>query len=330
MKPFTYVLPKTLAEASEAAAAANTVLKGAGIDLVDRMKERLQTPERVVNLLPLKAELAGVARDASGAVRIGASTTLTQLEQHEALAGDALAALRESAAVTATPHVRNRATVAGNILQFTRCWYVRSEAFRCLHGGRGPTCLAMTGDNRYHAVMGWQDCVRVHPSNLAPPLLALDAEYSTLRGEQVRTRKLAELFPAEPRAQNPEHTLEPGEIVTAIHVPAQPAGARSAYRESREKQSFDWATTACAVRVVLDGAKIAAASLVLGAVAPLPLPRPKAAAMLVGQAPSPDLFRKVAEAAFAGASPLAHNEYKLAVGKAIVRDALAAACGGGR
>src|SRR5687768_4366405 len=119
MKPFTYVVPKSLAEASEAAAAANTVLKGAGIDLVDRMKERLQTPDRVVNLLPLKAELAGIAAGADGGVRIGASTTLTQLEQHEALANDALAGLREAAAVTATPQVRHRATVAGNILQFT-------------------------------------------------------------------------------------------------------------------------------------------------------------------------------------------------------------------
>jgi xanthine dehydrogenase YagS FAD-binding subunit len=325
MKPFTYVVPKTLAEASAAGRQPNTVLKGAGIDLVDRMKERLQTPERVVNLLPLKDELAGVAVGADGALRIGALTTLTQLEQHEALAGDALAGLRESAAVTATPHVRNRATVAGNILQFTRCWYVRSEAFHCLHGGRGPTCLAMTGENRYHSVLGWSDCVRVHPSNLAPPLLALGAEYSTLHGEQVRRRKFAELFPAEPRAQNPEHTLEQGEIVTTIHVPPQPAGTRTAYRESREKESFDWATTACAVRVVLDGGKITAADVVLGAGAPVPLPRPKAAALLVGQAPSATLFQKVAEAAFAGASPLAHNAYKLQIGKAIVRDALAAA-----
>ena len=141
-------------------------------------------------------------------------------------------------------------------------------------------------------------------------------------GDQVRRRKLADLFPAEPRAQNPEHTLEQGEIVTTIHLPKQPDGARSAYCESREKQSFDWATTACAVRVVMDGGKITAANVVLGAVAPVPLPRPKAAALLVGQAPSATLFTKVAETAYAGASPLAHNEYKLQIGKAIVRQAL--------
>ncbi|MEO6593520.1 MAG: FAD binding domain-containing protein, partial [Planctomycetota bacterium] len=230
--------------------------------------------------------------------------------------------LRASAAMTATPQVRNRATVAGNILQFTRCWYVRSEAFKCLHGGRGPTCLAMTGENRYHAVMGWLDCVRVHPSNLAPPLLALGAEYSTVLDGKVRRRKLSELFPDQPLAQSAEHTLEHGEIVTALHVPVQPDGSRSAYCESREKASFDWATTACAVRLVLDAGVIKAADLVLGAVSPVPRPRPDAAKRLVGQKPSPELFAKVAEAAYAGAAPLAHNAYKLTVGKAIVREAL--------
>ena len=322
MKPFTYVLPHTLAEAGEAAKKPESILKGAGIDLVDRMKERLQTPAEIVNLLPLQKELAGIAVEANGELRIGALTTLTQLEQHPALAGRALAALRDSAASTATPQVRHRATVAGNLLQFTRCWYVRSEAHHCLHGGRGPTCLAMTGENRFHSVLGWLDCVRVHPSNLAPPLLALGAEYSTVLDGKVRRRKLIDLFPAEPRAQSAEHTLEQGEIVTTIHLPKQPDGARSAYCESREKQSFDWATTACAVRVVMDGGKITAANVVLGAVAPVPLPRPQAAALLVGQAPSATLFTKVAETAYAGASPLAHNEYKLQIGKAIVRQAL--------
>jgi xanthine dehydrogenase YagS FAD-binding subunit len=322
MQPFTYVVPENLAQAAEAAKQPDTVLKGAGIDLVDRMKERLQTPAAVVNLLPLKADLAGVAAESDGSLRIGALTTLTQLEQHAALAGDALAGLREAAASTASPQIRHRATVAGNILQFTRCWYVRSEAFRCLHGGRGPTCLAMTGENRYHAVMGWLDCVRVHPSNLAPPLLALAAEFSTTLDGKVRRRAFAELFPEQPRAESPEHTLQPGEIVTAIHVPAQPAGARSSYCESREKQNFDWATTACAVRVVLDGGVITAADVVLGAVAPVPMPRPQAAKLLVGQQPSDRLFQKVAEVAFAGASPLVHNGYKVTVGKAIVREAL--------
>ena len=322
MKPFSYVVPKSLDEAKAAAAQPDTLIKAAGIDIVDRMKERLQTPTNIVNLLPLNKELKGITVEADGGITIGALTTLTEIENHEALQGAQFTGLVGSAATTGTPQVRHRGTIAGNILQFTRCWYVRSEAFHCLHGGRGPTCLAMTGQNRYHAVMGWSDCVRVHPSNLAPPLLALDAEYTTVKAKETRRRKFSELFPEEPRAENPEHTLEDGEIVTAIHIPAQTANARCTYAESREKQSFDWATTACAVRVVMAGGKITAASIVLGAVAPVPMPRPRAAAMLVGKQPSTKLFQRVAEKAFQGAAPLAHNAFKLPIGKAVVRDAL--------
>jgi len=322
MKPFTYVLPESLDDAKAAAQHEHALVKAAGLDVVDRMKERLQTPQSIVNLLPLHEQLAGVTVGDDGEVTIGALTTLRALQEHDALQGEAFAGLVRSASTTGTPQVQNRATIAGNILQFTRCWYVRSEAFHCLHGGRGPTCLAMTGNNRYHAVMGWSDCVRVHPSNLAPLLLALGAEYTTVLGEQQRRRKLADLFPEQPLAQNPEHTLEHGELVTALHIPKQPANVRTAYTESREKQSFDWATTACAVRLTLDGGTITAADLVLGAVAPNPLPRPQAARMLVGRQPSKKLFQRVAEAAFAGAAPLAHNAFKLPIGKAVVRAAL--------
>jgi xanthine dehydrogenase YagS FAD-binding subunit len=322
MKPFSYIVPKSLDEAHAAAAQPNTLIKGAGLDIVDRMKERLQTPTNIVNLLPLKDELKGITVEADGGIRIGALTTLTEIENHEALQGAQFEGLVGAASTTGTPQVRNRGTIAGNILQFTRCWYVRSEAFRCLHGGRGPTCLAMTGQNRYHAVMGWSDCVRVHPSNLAPPLLTLDAEYTTVIGKETRRRKFSELFPEEPRAENPEHTLDDGEIVTAIHIPAQASNARCTYAESREKQSFDWATTACAIRTVMANGKITEASVVLGAVAPVPMPRPQAAAMLIGKEPSTKLFKRVAEKAFQGAAPLAHNAFKLPIGKAVVRDAL--------
>ena len=139
MKPFTYVVPKTLDEAKEAASQPDTIVKGAGLDVVDRMKERLQTPSNIVNLLPLADDMAGVDVAADGSVTIGALTTLTALEETAALQSRAFHALPKSASTTGTPQVRNRATVAGNILQFTRCWYVRSEAFRCLHGGRRLT-----------------------------------------------------------------------------------------------------------------------------------------------------------------------------------------------
>lgn len=321
MRAFTLVVPHTLADASDAAKKPNTLLKAAGIDVVDRLKERIEAPAEVVNLLGMKKDLAYV-RAADGGLQIGALTTLNEVETAKEVQDRAFDALRLAAGTTATPLVRNRATIAGNLLQLARCWYLRSAAFGCLHGGKGPACLAMSGENRYHSIMGWHDCVRVHPSNLAPALLALGAEYTTQLGEQQQRRKLSELFPKEPKAQKAEHTLLPGEIVTAIHVPAPVAGQRSSYRESREKESFDWATTSAAVRLVIDGGAIKAADIVLGAVAPVPMPKPDVAKLLLGKAPSDELFVRAAELAFQGAMPLQQNAYKLTVGKAVLRQAL--------
>lgn len=322
MKPFTLVQPRSAAEASTCAAKPQSLVKAGGIDVLDRLKERIDAPSDVVNLQPLRAELGQLRSAADGSLDVGALVTVARLEADALFATPALRAIQQAAAGTASPQVRNRATVAGNLLQLARCWYLRSAAFGCLHGKKGPACLAMTGENRYHAVIGYQDCVRVHPSNLAPALLALDAEYTTVRGETVRRRKLAELFPTEPGALAAEHTLEAGEIVTALHLAPQPEGSRSAYRESREKAAFDWSTTAAAVWVRMDGKVIRDARIVLGAVAPVPLPCPEAAQLLVGKEPSDALFVAVADAAYADAAPLAQNQYKVPTGKAVLREAL--------
>jgi len=209
-----------------------------------------------------------------------------------------------------------------------RCWYLRSARFACAHSGRGDRCLAQEGEHRYHAVMGTHDCIRVHPSNLAPPLLVFDAElHVQMGGDRVRTLRLRDLYPVEPIAAAPEHTLAAGEVLLSVRVARPAPGTRSAYRESREKQSHDWATTAAAVRLVLDGEKIAAAAICLGAVAPVPILAESASALLVGEKPSPTLFQKVAEEAYRGADPLPQNRYKVPVGQAVLIDALTAAAG---
>lgn len=325
MRAFTLVVPHDLKEAAEAARKPGAALKAAGIDLLDRLKERKETHAEVVNLIALRNEMAEIAPAAGGGLRIGALATLTQLSEHEALRPPSLAALRESAGNAATPQVRNRATVGGNLLQKARCWYLRSAGLHCLHGGDGPSCLAMTGENRYHSILGYHNCVRVHPSSIAPALMCLEADVEVLRGGATVRMPLLDLFPKEPTAEAAEHTLQPGDVLTAILIPAWPAGARSAYRESREKLSFDWPTTAAAVRVLLDGGAIREAAICLGAVAPVPLPRPEAARLLVGQKPGDDLFQRVCEQAFADAAPLAQNGYKVQVGKAVLREALQAA-----
>ncbi len=322
MRPFSLIVPNDLAEASTRSAANDSELKAAGMDVLDRLKERVFPPANVVSLLPLRAELSGIDVEASG-VRIGALTTLTQVNQAQALSDPAYRALSFAAGDAATPLVRNRATIAGNIIQVNRCWYYRSGApeFTCAHQG-GDNCLAMFGENRYHAIMGTSTCFRVHPSNLAPPLMVLDAEIAVYKDGQTRNVPIRDLYPSNPSAANSEHTLQPGEIITAIFVPAQPEGTGSAYVAAREKQSFDWPLTAAAARLTMNGNTISDAAICLGSVAPNPFPRDDAAQSLKGKQATEEVFLEAAEAAIKEAQPLAHNEYKIALGKATLVDAL--------
>lgn len=321
MRPFSLFRPDSLASAAEAVADGSQ-FKAGGIDLLDRMKERIDAPEKVVDLMALRGQMNAITAD-GGAVTIGALATLAEVADAEVLSAPHLHALTSSAGHAATPQIRSRATVGGNLLQMARCWYLRNGRFACAHSGRGDTCLAQEGEHRYHAVMETQDCIRVHPSNLAPPLLVLDAEVSVrdAKGNE-RTMPLRELYPAEPTADNAENTLAAGEILTAVRIPAHPTGTQSAYRESREKMSHDWATTAAAVRLRIEGGTIADAAIVLGAVAPNPVIAERAAAALVGAKPGREAFAKAAETAYAGADPLDQNAYKVPVGKAVLIDAL--------
>jgi xanthine dehydrogenase YagS FAD-binding subunit len=324
MRPFEMFMPGSLEDACKKAGA-TTAFKAAGIDLVDRLKERVESPATVIDLLRMKPALASF-EEKDGVVTLGALTTIRQIESAPFLQGRAFAALRDAAATTATPQVRNRATLGGNLLQKARCWYLRSAAFNCAHSGRGSECFAMTGENRYHSVLGWQDCIRVHPSNLAPALLALGAQIlvqGTKRG--IHNLPLDELFPKQPTAAGAEHTLEPDEVLVFVQIKKQPANSRSAYRDSREKLSFDWPTTAAAVRVELEGKKITKADVVLGAVAPRPIVARAAADLLQGKEAGEALFRECARAAYADARPLMHNAYKVQVGQAVLVDALLAA-----
>ncbi len=326
MHPFELTLPDSLAEALKTAGD-DSMFKAAGIDVLDRLKERVDRPDRLVDLWRLKQTLGDIQKTDAG-VSIGALVTLQRVADAAELGGDGATALRESCGEAATPQVRRRATLGGNLLQKARCWYLRSAAFGCLHGGDGPLCQARIGENRYHAILGALDCVRVHPSNAAPPLIAMGAEVEAQGTDGSRRFPILELFPKEPAAAVAEHTLKRGEILTAVHVPTAALQGRSAYREAREKQSFDWPTASAAVWLRIDGGRIQDARVCLGAVAPIPWASAAAAKELRGKAPSAALFAQAAEAAFADAVPLTENAYKIQVGRAVLVDALTAAAGG--
>ncbi len=356
MQPFSLVRPTTLAQASDLVHLAKRgapAIRAGGIDLLDRMKEGIDTPDLLVELRRITAtndlpalhgittgSLTGSPSDSQDAWTIGALTTLAEIGRAEL---DGAEALSQAAGQAATPSIRNTATLGGNLLQRPRCWYFRKRELLCLKKG-GDLCLAIAGDNRYSAILGGGPSYIVHPSSLATALLALDATVTlTLTRAQApptagpqapnaltaptRTLPLADLF-ADPRVDPlREHSLEPGQILVATAIPRMP-GMRSAYQAVREKQSHDWPLAEAAVRMHIDAdGRMRQVRVALGHVAPIPWLATEAAAILEGQTPSGPRFAEAAAAALADARPLGGNGYKVRLSRGLLREVLHRASG---
>lgn len=335
MEPFALIRPAT-AEAARLrvlGAPATRHLRGAGVDLLDRLKEGLMggPGTELIELRAIEgpegAALRAIAAGDGGGLQIGALVTLAAIAGAEAIPA-AFQALREAAGSAATPSLRNLATIAGNLLQRPRCWYFRSRDHHCLKKG-GPACLAEGGENKFHAILGGGPCHIVHPSTLAVPLLALGAEV-TLHGasEQGGARRvaLADLFvlPRDDVAR--EARVAAGELLSEVRLPAPRPGQRSVYEVAKEKRSHDWPLAEVAVSVIVDGGVIREARVALGHVAPVPWRATALEEALAGQAPSAELFADKAALATQGARPMAQNAYKVPLTQGLVRAALHRAC----
>jgi xanthine dehydrogenase YagS FAD-binding subunit len=307
VKNFVLLPAASLAEAARECARPRTALKAGGVDLVDRMKEGLDSPERVVSIAGIPG-LDGIAIGSPS--RIGALATLAQIADHKDVRR-VYPALADAAGGAATPQIRNMATLGGNIAQRPRCWYYRSSDFECRKKG-GNECYALEGENRFHAIFDTDlVCVCVHPSATATALLAYDASAEIVSPKGKRTVRIEDLFLKPVEDPTRENHLQPGEIIEAVTVPAPPAGARSAYKKLKEKETFDWPLVETCVALDLSGDTIRGARVVLGHVAQVPWRSKEAEAVLIGRKPSPELIAKAADAAVAGARPLAQNAYKV-------------------
>jgi xanthine dehydrogenase YagS FAD-binding subunit len=307
MNRFAIARPRTAEEASALLADgrfALPVLKAGGMDLLDRMKEGLVEPDLLVDVRSIGS--GDAIADAGGAVRIAATATLAEIAAAR-LVRERAPALAQAAADAATPQVRNAATIAGNLLQRPRCWYFRNAQFDCLKKG-GHTCFAVEGDNRYHAIFGGGPCHIVHPSNLAPALVACGALVHVTGGDRASI-PIEALFHAPDRGITSEHELAPAEVVT--HVTVEPA-PRSGFHAVKAKQSFDWPLVLAAVAVTVEGGAIAAARVCAGAVAPVPWRLPRVEAALRGVRPDDDAaLRAACSRATESARPMTGNACKL-------------------
>jgi xanthine dehydrogenase YagS FAD-binding subunit len=337
MKNFTYYRPKTAKEAVallDAQWGTSELLAG-GTDLLDLQKEYIAQPDKVVSIggitdlgsIGLK-HLNAIEVQPEGSLRIGAGATLAAIAENEQIR-TRYPALATAAGQIGGPQIRNMGTLGGNLCQRNRCWYFRDEHVNCLLKG-GDKCFAINGDNRYHAVFAkGHKCVIVHPSTLAPVLIALGAEVEPLRSPNTRgLLSVAKFFRAPSGPSDREHVLEPNAMILSVRIPFTSNHlSHSASYEVRHKQSYDWPLVQAAVAFQLDAGKAKDVRIVLGHVAPTPHVAEDAARALEGKAITEETAAAAGEAATKGASPLSQNGYKVKLITVAVKRALLTAAG---
>lgn len=316
---FSYLRAKSLPEAVKASSVDGTRVLAGGTDLLGCLRDRVFPADRIVSIGRLE-NLKGISRQAAGGFRIGALTTITEISESP-LIREHFPGLSQAAAEVASPPLRNQGTIGGNLCQKPRCWYYRGD-FHCFRKG-GDTCYALGGENQYHAIFGSDDkCCIVHPSDIAPMLVALQASVR-VTGPGGSRLVPVEKFHVLPRENVQKETvLAKGEIVTEVLVPKPPAGVRTSYRKVRARQSWDFALAGIALAVVFKGDKVERARAVLSGVAPIPWRSKEIEQVITGARLDPKTVEKAGELAVKDAQPLEHNGYKVPLVRAVVEEEL--------
>jgi xanthine dehydrogenase YagS FAD-binding subunit len=291
-----------------------------GLDSFDWLKDRTKRTAVVVDLSQV-SELRGI-KEVDGGLEIGATTTLTEVVNHPVVQ-DKFKILAEAAELVASPQIRNQATLGGNISQDTRCWYYRS-GWSCYRAG-GNICYAdtPTAINREHAILQPDRCVAVSPSDTAPALVALDAEFVIRRaGGGERVVKAEDYFLG-PQIDIMHMTvLRPGELLTAIRIPATWAGAQFYFEKVRDRNVWDFALVNVASAMKVSGTTISEMRLAVGAVAARPLRLTAVEAQVAGKPRTEETASAAGELAVAGAVPLRYNAYKIPLMRNLVKRAI--------
>jgi xanthine dehydrogenase YagS FAD-binding subunit len=319
MRPFRYARA-TDPDAAARAVAANPQAKflAGGTNLLDLMKEDVERPTELVDLTRLN--LAEI-RETPGGLSIGALATNTTTANHPVIRRD-YPLLTQAIVAGASGQLRNMATNGGNLLQRTRCQYFYDTAMPCNKREPGSGCGAREGINRIHAILGWSEsCVATYPGDMANALYALDAVVRVRSaGGRERTIPIDEFHRLPGDTPQRDTNLEHGELIVAIELPRSGFARNSYYLKVRDRASYAFALVAVAAALELDGGTIRQARVVLGSVAHKPWRSREAEAALAGQPATEASFRRAADLALAGARPLAHNAYKVELGKrAVVR-----------
>jgi xanthine dehydrogenase YagS FAD-binding subunit len=323
MQSISYDRARDVNHAIELARQPGAKFIGGGTNLLDLYKSGIEKPVRLVDVSRLA--LAGIEELPGGGLRIGAMATNTAVATNP-LVRQRYRVLSEALLGGATTQLRNMATVGGNLLQRTRCYYFTDPAFaHCNKRDPGSGCDAIDGHNRIHAILGASpQCIATNPSDMNVALAALDAIVHLEGPDGARQVPLIDFHRLPEEHPEIDTVIRPGELITAVELPAMPFAQHSHYLKVRDRASYAFALVSVAVAVDLDltegGGTVRDVRIALGGVAHKPWRAPEAEIALRGQAPTAELLARAGAAAVAGARPYAHNAFKVELAqRAVVR-----------
>jgi xanthine dehydrogenase YagS FAD-binding subunit len=321
MQPFRYVQSTSSNEAvASASADPGAFFLGGGTSLVDLMKLGVLQPEKLIDLnkLPL-AEI----KEHNGGVLIGALARNSDVA-HNRIVKDKYPVLSQALLSGASAQLRNMATTGGNLLQRTRCYYYRNATMPCNKREPGSGCPAVEGYNRIHAIFGGsKHCVAVNPSDMSVALAALDAIIHIEGPNGTRKVPIAKFYHLPGDHPEQETTLQQGELIVAVEVPACNFANRSTYLKVRDRTSFAFALVSAACALEVQGGVIRNARVALGGVGTVPWRSAEAEQALIGKPAKAETYKEAGKAAVAGAEALKHNGFKIELASRTVARALA-------
>ena len=309
MIELAYTRATDASDAIRRAEGENAKYLGGGTNLVDLMRETVEVPSALVDVTRLWDE---IQETDDGGLMIGAAARNTAVAEHPAVRAH-YPMLTRAIVAGASAQIRNMATVGGNLLQRTRCTYFYdTDGSRCNKRSPGEGCDAIEGFNRIHAILGGSPaCVATHPSDMCVALAALDAVVHLRSASGERAVALCDLHRLPEDRPDVETVLAPGELITAVELPASAIAVHSTYRKVRDRSSYAFALVSVAAAVALDGDAIADVRLAVGGVAPKPWRAWRAEEALRGRPATEASFRAAADAELAEARPLAGNAFKV-------------------
>ena len=322
MQPFDYARVDSAAAAIRSAAAPGAAFIAGGTDLMQLMKEGAAAPRHLIDINRLPCDEIRLGPDG---LRLGALARMADVADDPGVRGR-FPAIAQALLASASPQVRNMASIGGNLLQRTRCTYFRDRAMPCNKRVSGTGCGALGGDNRLHAIFGGSEhCVATHPSDLAVALVALDASVLVQGSGGERRIPIRDFHRLPGEAPERDTVLEPGELIVAVEVPASVAAAHSLYLKIRDRASFEFALVSVAAGLEIDDGTIRDVRLAAGGVGTRPWRLARAEEVLRGRPASTERYAAAAERAVLGAQPLAMNGFKVELLRRAVRRALASA-----